>query len=195
MATLHAPLLSFSASGKIAKTMVMQKWKGLNVARQYVVPANPQTAAQTTQRALMASVVASFRNYFTNVLGRGAWNRLATASGEAMSGFNAFSRNAIGMAKTVVAAAFGNVCTAKAGKLAEVVVLKLSDGTAAVEAGNFEIWYGSKPTSLLLHESVAIAGGKVTAVTSLGTAGDVGYIKIRKDGFDRSGIWQITLIA
>lgn len=50
MAKLTGPLLSFGASGQIGKTMVTADWKGIKYARQYSIPANPQTAEQTTTR-------------------------------------------------------------------------------------------------------------------------------------------------
>lgn len=58
MAKLSGPLFSLTASGAIAKTLVYFPWKGLKVARQYVTPANPKTAAQTTQRGYLTEAVA-----------------------------------------------------------------------------------------------------------------------------------------
>lgn len=57
MAKLKAPLLSLGASGAIAKAIVFFSWKGLNVAREYVVPANPNTTAQQTQRGWLKEAV------------------------------------------------------------------------------------------------------------------------------------------
>lgn len=58
MAKLNAPLFSFRASGKIANALVYFGWKGLNVVRSYVVPANPKTTAQNTQRGYLIACVA-----------------------------------------------------------------------------------------------------------------------------------------
>jgi hypothetical protein len=58
MAKLKAPLLSFGASGQIAKSLVYFPWKGLNAVRQHVVPANPKTALQVAQRSLVTIAVA-----------------------------------------------------------------------------------------------------------------------------------------
>jgi len=58
MAKLKGPLFSLSADGAIAKTLVYFGWKGLKVVRQYVVPANPKTTAQTTQRGYLTEAVA-----------------------------------------------------------------------------------------------------------------------------------------
>jgi hypothetical protein len=57
MAKANAPLFSFGASGKLANALVYYGWKGLNCIRSYVVPANPKTAAQVTQRGYMDDAV------------------------------------------------------------------------------------------------------------------------------------------
>lgn len=50
MSKTTAPLLSFGASGQIAKTMVMSRWKGISYARRYVIPANPNSSEQQITR-------------------------------------------------------------------------------------------------------------------------------------------------
>lgn len=62
MAKLNAPLFSFQASGQLAKALVYFGWKGLNVVRSYVVPANPQSAAQTVQRDFLKDAVAAIHS-------------------------------------------------------------------------------------------------------------------------------------
>lgn len=57
MAKLTAPLFSFAASGKLADTLVFMGWKGLNNVRKYVIPSNPQTTAQNTQRGYLGDAV------------------------------------------------------------------------------------------------------------------------------------------
>jgi len=51
--------LSLGASGAIGKSVVFFPWKGLDVAREYVVPANPKTDAQNTQRGYVTNAVAN----------------------------------------------------------------------------------------------------------------------------------------
>lgn len=53
MAKVTGPLQSFSASGKIANSIVFAAWKGVNYVRQYVIPANPQSEAQGDQRIIV----------------------------------------------------------------------------------------------------------------------------------------------
>lgn len=57
MAKLKAPLLSLGASGAIGKAIVYFPWKGLDCAREYVVPSNPKTAAQLAHRAILTEAV------------------------------------------------------------------------------------------------------------------------------------------
>lgn len=87
-AIVVAPFFGFGAAGQIAKALVYFPWKGLNVVRSFVVPANPQTAAQTTQRNRMIAAVAAWHAAPFTALDITAWNRLANLSARARSGFN-----------------------------------------------------------------------------------------------------------
>ena len=53
MAKVTGPLMSMSASGKLADAIVFFTWKGRNVVRQFLKPANPQTADQGDTRIAM----------------------------------------------------------------------------------------------------------------------------------------------
>ena len=57
MAKLKAPLLSLGAAGAIGKTLVFFNWKGLDVVREYVIPANPQSDPQIAQRSFLTAAV------------------------------------------------------------------------------------------------------------------------------------------
>lgn len=85
MAKTTAPLLSFEAGGQIAKTQVYATWKGRPYVRRYVVPANPQTAAQTATRSVFA-----FLNALWKFLPAGATSAWALYA----DGFRITDRNA-----------------------------------------------------------------------------------------------------
>lgn len=53
MAKCTGPLYSLSASGKLADAMVYFTWKGVNVVREWLKPANPQSATQGDQRIML----------------------------------------------------------------------------------------------------------------------------------------------
>lgn len=193
MAILRTPLLSFGASGKLARTLVYFSWKGLDVVREYVVPTNPNTASQQTQRTLFTAMVAAWRNYFTDTLMRTAWNLSASVSKKAQSGFNAAMHGMLHIGSGTADASFG--FSAAATNQTVVFTMKnIDDGGTGDETGDFEVWVGSTATSLLYLEGVAISTGTVTS-SDLGDEDDVVYIKLRKDSYDRSGIRKITLLA
>lgn len=53
MAKVTGPLMSMDASGKLGDAIVFAKWKGQNYVRQFVIPANPQSASQGDQRIVI----------------------------------------------------------------------------------------------------------------------------------------------
>lgn len=55
MAKVSGPLMSMDASGKLGNAIVFSKWKGRNTVRGFVIPANPRSAGQQTQRAKVAA--------------------------------------------------------------------------------------------------------------------------------------------
>ncbi len=94
MAKLKGPLFSLGASGKLADTLVFFPWKGLNVVREYVIPANPQTSLQTTQRGYVTAAVqlvhdaqAAAANPLDSA-DQVAYSALASAKGKIMTWFN-----------------------------------------------------------------------------------------------------------
>lgn len=56
MAKVTGPLMSMSASGKIADTIVFFAWKGIHVVREWLKPANPKTADQGDQRLITGAL-------------------------------------------------------------------------------------------------------------------------------------------
>ena len=88
MAKVKGPLFSLSASGQIAKTLVYGDWKGIDVVRKYVIPANPNTAAQQTQRGYFGNAVEDWHTDGFTAVDVVAWNLYALAQKVAASGFN-----------------------------------------------------------------------------------------------------------
>lgn len=56
MAKVTGPLFSVSASGKIADAIVFFGWKGRNVVRQWLKPANPMSGLQGTIRLILGAL-------------------------------------------------------------------------------------------------------------------------------------------
>ncbi len=197
LAKLKAPLLSLGASGKIADAIVYFPWKGLNVAREYVIPANPKTTRQVTQRGYLTAAVAAVHDaqaHATNPLIEAdavAYALWASVVKAATTWFNQAIKNFI---DCLVASKLGCICSGgsldntTAGQLdAEVF---LSEATCA--AGKF--FYGTSKTALINSEDAVITTQVATA-TILGLTKGVKYfVQFRVDEADpcedaRSGIY------
>lgn len=88
MAKVKGPLFSLSASGQIAKTLVYGDWKGIDIVRKYVIPANPKSDDQQTQRGYFGAAVEDWHTDGFTALDVAAWNLYALAQKIAASGFN-----------------------------------------------------------------------------------------------------------
>ena len=89
MAVVSAPLLSFGASGQIAKSMVFASWKGRPYVRRHTVPANPRSTDQTTTRDTFSWVNNVWKVAPEDF--RSAWT--AAARGQVMTDRNLFIKN------------------------------------------------------------------------------------------------------
>lgn len=56
MARLTAPLLSLGARGKLGDAIVFATWKGVDYARTYVIPENPNTSGQQEVRGVFSTL-------------------------------------------------------------------------------------------------------------------------------------------
>lgn len=94
MAILKGPLFSLGATQQLGKTLVFFPWKGKNVVREYVVPSNPQTTLQSTQRDYVTAAVALLRQaqrragVEMGAVDYTAYAALASISGKVMTWFN-----------------------------------------------------------------------------------------------------------
>jgi len=86
MAKPTAPLLSFGASGTIAKTAVYSKWRGVPYVRRHVIPSNPNTTSQQSTRTVFRTTTEMWK--VAGSLSVAPWNAFAT--GRPFLGRNAF---------------------------------------------------------------------------------------------------------
>lgn len=148
MAKLVAPLFSFSARGQLAKTLVYSGWKGIDDVRSYVVPANPQTADQQTQRSYFTDGVDQWHDVGLNADDVTAWNRYASTLPRPQSGFNAFVAGVINLRMAGISAANlamgfnGGIVDSGAGQ----VDMTIEEDGSAVSVG---FHWGYSPTSLI----------------------------------------------
>lgn len=94
MSRVTGPLFSLTASGTLSDVITYSQWKGLFYVRTRVIPANPQTASQTSIRAtLTAGVSAWHDDASVPDASQASWEYYA--SGTHMSGFNRFMKKFI----------------------------------------------------------------------------------------------------
>lgn len=86
MAKVTAPLLSMGSRGTIGKTVTFGSWRGINYARQRVVPSNPQTTAQQAVRTTFALLREMWKLAPQNLID--PWD--AFAAGRPFTGMNKF---------------------------------------------------------------------------------------------------------
>jgi len=89
MAKVTAPLLSFGATGQIAKAQVYSTWKGRPYVRRHVVPSNPQTSEQSLTRNAFTFLQQVYKFAPSEVTD--AWE--AFIAGRVMTGRNAFTKS------------------------------------------------------------------------------------------------------
>jgi len=170
MAKLKGPLFSLGATQQLGKSLVFFGWKGLDVVREYVIPANPRTTLQNTQRGYLTEAVSYIHQYQANPaepLGPTdvtAYALLASVVQSATTWFNQAVRDWV---RQRVAGLTGEIfffgsTTPGAGQLAV-------DGRHAptvCTAGDF--WYGTSKTALI-HTQVAVVvpGGQSATIAGL----------------------------
>lgn len=199
MAKPTAPLFGFGASGQLGRAIVFSRWKGIDVARRYVIPANPRTSAQSVQRGYFTDAVDAWHTVGAQALeaaDKSAWNRYAGVLGR-MSGFNAFVKEWTGEA-----AAGGTVP-------GHFFNMDVTAATATAFAADIDSDIGGTPTATLhLGVTKTFFPYTDTAALSSGnaafTAGNTGfaagqtayfYVDIGTPGSDyaRTGLYTVVL--
>jgi hypothetical protein len=171
MAKVTSPLLSFSARGKLADSLVFFPWKGINAVRQYVIPADTPSAAKDTQRGYITTAVAEYHAAGYTPTDMVAWETLAGIGSAIMSGFNRMIKEHVLQEK------LGNVWTRLyQGSMTEPTTTTI-DAHVNKAAGGLspEVYYGLSKTSMLSHKTCGWTAGTDWSVTVDGLTADKMY--------------------
>lgn len=184
MAKLKAPLMSLGASQQLGKALVFFGWKGLDLVREYVVPANPKTAGQVTQRGYMTDAVDHIHDHQAqashpidaeDIM---AYAQLASTRATPRTWFNEAVKLIID--NRVLNAAYRNGtygdghCTPGADQLTFEAWFEFDN---AISAGT--IFYGTSKTALINTKAATVAGNKVSGVLTGLTTGVKYYVQFR----------------
>lgn len=208
MAKLKGPLFSLGASQQLGKALVFFPWKGLNVVREYVIPANPKTALQTTQRGYLTAAVAKIHDaqgLAVSALGAAdvtAYALWASVVQAATTWFNQACRNWLDVkvaGKTPVIYRSGIVMDTTAASINIDIFISEETGSD-LAAGKF--YFGISKTALINSKVATIlAGDRVRLVdedcSAFLTAGTKYYFQFRPDSGDpcegaNSGIYHFV---
>jgi len=88
MAKVQSPLFGLAAGGALGESIVYSKWKGILYVRRYIIPANPNTEDQQTQRGFFKNGVDFWHSTEYLDTDKAAWDLWASAEARPMSGFN-----------------------------------------------------------------------------------------------------------
>jgi len=149
MARVTGPLMSMDARGKLGNTLVFTGWKGIKTVRQFVIPANPNTAAQQTQRTRMSNTVATWKDI--DSADRTAWGTWSGYEAKPMSGFNAYTKaQTKNLVEVATAHTAKTVTAAAAVESVDVACIaeKLTDRTAVASLTTLRVDYGTTPRDL-----------------------------------------------
>lgn len=195
MAKVNAPLFSFNATGKLAKSLVYFGWKGLDAVRSYVIPANPKSAGQLTQRGYFTAAIAKIHAVLAQAAhpldddDKAAYAALASTRSSPRTWFNEIVKL---WADCKVAAASpivytdGTITDPTAASMDLIVYLN-EETADDLNAGKF--YFGTSKTSLIhttaatlvSHVSVALVNSDCSAFL---TAGNKYYVQFRPDAAD-----------
>lgn len=202
MAKLKAPLLSLGASGKIADTLVFFPWKGLNAVREYVIPSNPKTDPQNTQRGYVTAAVedihaklAEAANPFDEV-DKTAWQCRANLHSTPRTWFNELVKQIVEQLRDALTGTILTDCTAVPADGS--VGVTIYDIDSVVTAGN---WYwGTSPTSMIHSAAGAGFAGTITGTLTPLVNGVKYYFQFRPSApagniGDNSGIYYAVPAA
>lgn len=197
MAKLKAPLFSFSAAGKLGNSLVYFGWKGLQVVRQYVIPANPDTTGQSTQRDILKAAVDEWHETKYIAKDKTAWDKYAAILAKPMSGFNAFVKSwidAVIAGITTPDPCYAcSICTGGAG---------LMDASADEDGEAVNVWLHWGYTKTALSNTVQCVEAPANTWTKTGiavTAGKVVYGRFEThtaEGAEAgwTGIYEFTAV-
>ncbi len=195
MAKLKAPLLSLGASGQIAKTLVYFPWKGINAVREYVIPSNPKTASQVTQRGYVTAAVTAIHDAQADAAqplksdDQVAYSTLAQAKGKIMTWFNQAVKLWVDVkvAEKIPVVYHAISFIDKAVATIQVNLFLSEEGAGVMAAGKF--YFGTSKTNLIHSFAAIVTADTVVQImrddlSAFLTAGTKYYMQYRPDSGD-----------
>ena len=178
--------MSLGAAGALGKALVFFGWKGLDVVREYVVPANPKTSGQTTQRGYLSDAVTRVhwaQARATNPLDEADISAYAL-KGSTQATPRTWFNEAIKMMVDcqVASKKYPLYYDGAASPGVASLGMQMYAHLDAPTAGKF--YYGTSKTALIRSIAATIAGSSISKTIPALTAGVKYYVQFRADAGD-----------
>jgi len=186
MAKLKGPLFSLGATQQLGKALVYFNWKGLNVVREHVIPSNPKTSGQTTQRGYLTQAVdrihtAQARG--TNPLDEADVSAYALAGSIRATPRTWFNEAVKMMIDCLVASKTPTLYyDGAASPGVASLAMQMYAHYDAPTAGKF--YYGTSKTALIHSIAATIAGSSISKTIPALTAGTKYFVQFRPNAAD-----------
>jgi len=210
MAKLKGPLFSLGAAQQLGKALVFFNWKGLNVVREYVVPSNPKTAGQTTQRGYVTAVVEAIhtaQGLAANALDAEDISALALLAGVVKAATTWFNQQVkmwldCKVAGTVPVLYRDGTISDKDVTTFDCIMYITEETGSQLAAGKF--YFGTSKTALVHAQAATVSAGVSVALAAADlsaflTAGVKYYMQFKPDSGDpcegaNSGIYNFVAV-
>ena len=174
MARLKAPLMSLGARGQLGKSIIFSVWKGVDYAKEYATPSNPNTSAQQTQRGYFSDAVDVWHDGNFSSDDFSAWSLSARYASKPMSGFNKLVKDYVDERVS------GNTWL----KIYDVTLtdnsedVDISATSSLSSGGTHKAYWGTSPTALINEVSLTNTSGTLEGTISAPGSGVLIYCKI-----------------
>lgn len=208
MAKLKAPLLSLGAAGAIGKSLVFFPWKGLDAVREYVIPSNPKTTKQNTQRGYLTAAVDKV--HFCEALAahpldqddQSAYALWASISKTPLTWFNQIIKMWLDCKVTADTPVIYSDGTISDTLRTSIDLIMYINQEAAGELVSGKFYFGTSKTALINSKAATVVANTSVALiasdcSAFLTAGTKYYVQFRPDVADHcehadSGIYYFT---
>jgi len=192
MAKLIGPLLSFSASKSIARTLAFSRTKGIKNAKAFSIPTDPGTPAQISQRSAMTTFVDLWTGGAIPAHMPTGWDLYCHITRKCYSGYHAYIRYANKFRNSYPSTFFAVTQTT-------VPPGRIRYSNAALAAINFpiddgptDVFAGPDPRSMT-HRGTSTKVSFYYLTPTLGASAETVYVQLWRNGSPRSGIEVWTL--
>jgi hypothetical protein len=193
MAKVTAPFLSLAARGGIAETLQAYRWKNIQVMRKWQGEIQRPSSAQLLQQTTIRTAVAAWKAIIKGTTRQTWWERAARRHATHESAWSMWIKSAPYTLNAVPDPIYLYAVQLDAHATILLKFMGIASLTETDEPGNCYIYAGHKRTPLNLLAVKETSGSNIT-IDNAGTPGDTLEVQVIKDGYDRSGVFTVTLI-